>query len=426
MGTVLALDEILNAPIPWGSKGLPISAALGRVKDAAHAGWHLFDESIVFPACVLKRTAIAHNRAVMKTFLHDSGARLAPHGKTTMAPQLLDLQLQDGAWALTAATAAHVMIYRSCGVQRIFYANELVDPAGIEYVLDELSKDATFEFFCLVDSVRGAEFLHAAAARRGMTRPLQVLIEIGMPGRRCGVRSGAEAVELAHAMKRFAPYLQLVGVEAFEGVAPTDATGGAQVQALLETMVECAAAVEADSGDPGQTLISAGGSAFIQLVASEMKTRGLQSQLLLRSGCYLTNDHGMYARAQSDTALRGTINFRSALEPALEVWGHVLSRPETNLAVVGVGKRDVSHDIEPPQPVLWAARGQYRPEPFHATVTGLNDQHACLKVEESHPLSVGDLVAFGCSHPCTTFDKWKFILAVDADYNVVDLIATYF
>jgi D-serine dehydratase len=217
-----------------------------------------------------------------------------------------------------------------------------------------------------------------------------------------------------------------VGVEGFEGVVPVDESGATQVRALLRTMVECAAAIEAQSMDGAPALISVGGSAFVQMVASEIKARALQSKLLLRSGCYLTNDHGMYAQAQEEAALRGAINFHAPLQPALEVWGHVLSRPEAEVAIVGVGKRDISHDIHAPQPVQWNPRGQAAPQPFVAQVTGLNDHHAWLKVNANHPLAVGDLVGFGCSHPCTTFDKWKFILAVDDGYRVVDLIATSF
>ena len=70
-----------------------------------------------------------------------------------------------------------------------------------------------------------------------------------------------------------------------------------------------------------------------------------------------------------------------------------------------------------------AGRGLFEPG---ARVTGLNDQHAYLELPAASPLKVGDLVGFGISHPCTTFDKWQLIYVVDDDYRIVDAIRTFF
>ena len=113
---------------------------------------------------------------------------------------------------------------------------------------------------------------------------------------------------------------------------------------------------------------------------------------------------------------------------ALEVWGYVQSRPEPGLVVATLGKRDISRDIEPPKPLYWVRRGerQVRALRGDASVINLNDQHAIMRIDEAHPLAIGDLVGLGCSHPCTTFDKWKMIFIVDDDYCVIDVIATCF
>jgi D-serine dehydratase len=39
---------------------------------------------------------------------------------------------------------------------------------------------------------------------------------------------------------------------------------------------------------------------------------------------------------------------------------------------------------------------------------------------------VGDRVCLGLSHPCTTFDKWRWMPIVDEELNVVDAIVTWF
>ena len=61
-------------------------------------------------------------------------------------------------------------------------------------------------------------------------------------------------------------------------------------------------------------------------------------------------------------------------------------------------------------------------------ITGLNDQHAYLRWDGAPPLAlqVGDRVALGISHPCTTFDKWSLLMVVDEENRVVDAVKTFF
>jgi D-serine dehydratase len=56
----------------------------------------------------------------------------------------------------------------------------------------------------------------------------------------------------------------------------------------------------------------------------------------------------------------------------------------------------------------------------------INDQHAHLDVDADASFAVGDLVGFGISHPCTTYDKWRAIPIVDDDYFVTEIAATLF
>ena len=56
------------------------------------------------PIALLKRDAVAHNLAWMQRQARHWGIDLAPHGKTTMSPQLFRRQLDAGAWGITFAT----------------------------------------------------------------------------------------------------------------------------------------------------------------------------------------------------------------------------------------------------------------------------------------------------------------------------------
>jgi D-serine dehydratase len=181
----------------------------------------------------------------------------------------------------------------------------------------------------------------------------------------------------------------------------------------------------------GPVILSAGGSAYFDLVAQRLKADKADKDtiVLIRSGCTLTHDDISYAKAFARLIERSPdVKPLGRLKPAIEIWGMVQSRPEAGLAYATVGKRDIAYDVDMPVPILWARPGvdkaPYRLEGHK--VLRLNDQHAHLTLPAASPLQVGDLVGFGISHPCTTFDKWKVMLLADDDYRVTGAIRTYF
>lgn len=431
------LSEILATPVDERTKGFPGGIGAMALGEIGKQGWNLLREDVPLPAAVLRRSAMDHNSKWMRAFLQRSGAVIAPHGKTPMSPQLFDLQFQDGAWAVTLATVQQIQVARRYGVQRIVMANQLIGRQAIRYVLGELKRDPGFEFFCLVDSPESVAILAAAAKEAAIGRPLQVLLEGGMKGGRTGARDVETALKVAQAVKAASPHLALRGVEGFEGLVAGPGAAN-EARAFLEFLVAIARAVEKEGlFAPGPVLLSAGGSAFFDLVTEVFTKAGLKSptQIVTRSGCYLAHDSLSYtqhfaAMLQRDPSLT---NLGLGLVPALEVWAYVQSRPEPGKCILTMGRRDVGTDSGNPVPERWYRPGHHnRPEALPqgiknpATVVGLNDQHTHMTVDPSSPLRVGDMVGFGVSHPCTTFDKWQLIYVVDDDYNIVSAIRTYF
>lgn len=424
------LDPITSRPILLGDKGLPPDAAGSSAAECAARGYNILAGEVPLPVCVLRQTALAHNRATMREFTTRMGVKLAPHGKTTMAPQLMQEQLADGAWAITAATPAHIFAYRSVGIARILYANQLVDPVALEFVLGELARDERFEFICLVDSLATIDILTEALRARRLARPLDVLVELGIAGGRTGLRRVEDATMLARHVQATAPLLRLRGLEAFEGIVGQPSPEAIHaIDKLLQRVVETLTLLRNEGLlNVPQPVISVGGSAFFGMVAERLRSAAPAAEIVLRSGCYITNDHGMYEQAQRAEVERGQLTLTAPFQPALEVWAYVQSRPEPGLAILTLGKRDISYDIEMPIPIKWSRRGTQTVEKLDAgcRIASLNDQHARLLLPDQHPLAVGDRVGLGCSHPCTTFDKWKYIYQVDDRYTVTDLIATLF
>ncbi|GAA4984850.1 alanine racemase [Actinopolymorpha pittospori] len=418
-----------NQPMPddwqidWRCKGFPPIDLSAR--DVPSAGWRLH-EDFSTPIAAIRESALAFNLARMRDFCAERGVELAPHGKTTMSPELIRRQLDHGAWGMTAATAWQARAMTRFGVRRILVANECLDPAGLRWLGAHLRDALGTEISCFVDSVAAVTAMRDVLAGVPGAPPVPVLVEVGLVGGRCGARTAAEAVEVAAAVAA-APELELVGVAGFEGVVGGSREKGvvARVEEFLRMLRRTAQELIARGSFPADrpVILSAGGSAFFDLVV-EVLTRdrsryGVPVEVVLRSGCYLVHDHGAYQDSSPFAADRG-----SAFRPALEVWSRVLSCPEPGLALTDAGKRDMSTDGRLPLVLRRLRHGT--PAPVSATVQAVNDQHAYLRYDVPDDLRVGDLVCFGISHPCTTFDKWRAITLVDDDHRVTSVIRTSF
>ncbi len=425
----LDLDRILDERIDFRYKSFPATAST-TIRDVGKRNWNVLDGEFMFPTMVLKESALRHNVEAMAELCKRHEISLAPHGKTAMAPQLFQIQLDAGAWAVTAATMWQVRVWRAFGARRVILANELVEPASMRWVARELERDPEFDFYCLVDSVPEVSLLESTLAGTGLERRLAVLLELGLAGGRTGARTREEARAVAQAVAA-SRRLSLAGVEGFEGII-----GGAdlavdltEVDGFLTQMR--ALVVELDGAGlfdrSTEVIVTAGGSAFLDRVMEDLGTPWRLSRpvrTVLRSGCYLTHDAVHYKEV---SPFGSRLADTGPLEEALEAWGVVLSLPEPGLALLGFGKRDVPHDLELPLPRLVKRVGRdVRPLGAGASINALNDQHAYLKVPEGEELAVGDLVGCGISHPCTAFDKWRLLPVVDDDYNVLDAVLTFF
>ncbi|MDJ0921666.1 MAG: alanine racemase [Henriciella sp.] len=414
-------------PPGWHLKGIPRDVENG----GEIAGKSLLNDDLMLPAAILKTAALERNRAWMRDFLADTGIRLCPHGKTTMAPDLLHMQMKDGAWGITAATVQHVRIYRRFGINRIIMANQLVGTANIRWIIEERMVDPNFEFYCLVDSVEAATALSEAVLTAGGA-PVDVLLELGRTGGRTGRRDVESLVELADQLTALRG-ISVAGLETFEGVfqGSDGDLGGATSQ--MDTAVNALAALLKDNRLTDRPFIfSAGGTAYFDVAVQRMMAataRWPNLVPILRSGCYITHDAGIYRKLFSDMKARDdrVVTTQGGFEPALEVWAHVQSLPEPGTVIVSLGRRDVGSDSGMPRLVSWARPGGPRqPVPAGIQAAALWDQHLKFHVPEPHDFKIGDLLGWGISHPCTTFDKWKALYFVDENDVVTGLTSTYF
>lgn len=386
--------------------------------------WNLLRGDLPFPSCCIRTDIMERNSAWMAEFARLNGLDLCPHGKTTMAPDLWTLQLRDGAWGITVATLQQLEVARAAGIGRVIWANQ---PVG------RIAVDACFagkeDLHVLADSLEVVEGLAAGAARAGRAGPLKVLLEIGTPGGRTGARGPEAAMAVAQAIAA-APGLVLAGVEAFEGLLADAGAVDAFLDRLGQTARDCASA-GLFGGE--EVLLTAGGTAFFDRIGPRLAAAGdlgRPVRRVLRSGCYLTHDSLGYAAAYRRMRQEASLAFPPGdLEAAMFVWTQVQSVPEPGRAILTGGKRDIGTDAGNPPPLLIFRPGRDAAPraagPF-LKVVATNDQHAHLTMPRDDRLRVGDLVALGLGHPCTTFDKWQVVMLADAEWRVTGAVRTWF
>jgi D-serine dehydratase len=410
----------------------PLNKGLGALAEAtggeaiAALGWNLLHEDLSLPTAVLYEEKLQHNLRWMQQFIEAYGMRLAPHGKTTMAPKLFDMQVKGGAWGIALATAHQTLVAHAHGVRRVLMANQLIGKENMA-IVSGLLRDPGFEYFCLVDSAEQVEQLSLFFSQSGQR--LHVLLEVGVNGGRAGVRDEQQLQALLDALSRWRETIVLAGVEMYEGVLSDEES----IRAFLQRAVDVNRRI-LENGQFGRTpaLLTGAGSAWYDVVAEVFSSGdfGDAVEIVLRPGCYLTHDVGAYREAQAMILERNPVarRMKSGLLPALQIWAYVQSIPEAEKAIVGMGKRDAAFDAGLPVPALHFRPGTAGPNaaPRNWEVTKMMDQHAFLRIAPGDDLHVGDMIAFDIAHPCLTFDKWRAIPVVNAQYQVVDVVQTFF
>ncbi|GAB0101574.1 hypothetical protein JMUB6875_05380 [Nocardia sp. JMUB6875] len=422
-------------------KSLPPAAWGLTVREYLATAPHLDD--LQTPVLTMDRSALDTNRAVMADWARAAGVRLAPHGKTTMSPQLWQEQLDAGSWAITLATGWQVQVGRSLGLTRILLANALLDPIALRWAAAEIARDPNFELYSWVDGVDSVHEMerHLESAPDGVK--LNVIVELGGPHGRTGARGLAAAHEVADAVDK-SPRLRLAGVGGYEGALAHDRTPEAlaAVRHYLDQVAilhqELAAAGRYDEfieqpdtaqsatagaglresvfgghGGPGTGGLSeaavgaVGGSAAGSASSRDVSQRGGRAAIVTAGGSAypdlvverlagLADEEGAHGVPTAVVLRSGAYlvhddGFYSGISPlaaghaerplrsAMHGWARSVSRPEAELALLDAGKRDFPFDEGLPVPQLVAGPASTA-LPDGAHVSALNDQHTFLRL----------------------------------------------
>ncbi|MBC7463946.1 MAG: alanine racemase [Actinobacteria bacterium] len=416
------ISALRNEVISSRYKGLPIASHGKTVAEFLNSKPTLFGSDFQFPIGVIRESALRHNISRMEQYCKEAGVVHSPHVKTTMSPEIAKMQMEAGSWSVTLANYFQANVFLDFGFSRVIIANEVLEPTAIRAIAERNNRPGNQIVF-YVDSLAGLGKIQAAISE--MENPkLHLLIEIGNPGERAGLRDLADVAPLAKAISEDSR-LNLLGVSGFEGILhASDRTesGSKEVREFCRKVV-AGAVLARPFVSHEKIILSAGGTSFFDMVLEEFAKYDGESLIVLRSGGYVSHDHGGYElfypfqHESVDTKLI----------PAIEIWSQVISQPESHLSILNVGKRDLGTDVANPTPIKKRPVGAGNSvEPFAAEVNRLNDQHSYLFLKDPKDLGLTDLVGLGISHPCTTFDKWRYMLLVNDEYEVVDLLHTFF
>jgi D-serine dehydratase len=233
------------------------------------------------------------------------------------------------------------------------------------------------------------------------------------------------------------------GVECYEGLVAKDTYDETmkEVDRLLALTVDVfmhANSKGAFAKRP-EVILTAGGSAYFDRVVHHFKrvNNVPGTRIVLRGGSSLTYDHGFYMTHLANMDRRkgfatddGTVSALKSFKPALEMFAGVVSLQDKGIAVMNMGIRDLPYDLGYPTPLRQYRDGKRLsgldgPAPKWA-ITKSNDQHCYMSYPADAGIKVGDVFAFGISHPCTAFDKWKVLYRVDDEFNVTGALKTFF
>ena len=332
-------------------KGFPSTVKSLTLNEIGLQRWSLLKGDLPLPVATLKNSILENNSQWMRLFTERYGARIAPHGKTSMSPQLFQRQMDDGAWAITVANVHQLRLCRKWKIKRVLMANQVTGLQNLRELTKELDSDPKFDFYLLVDSVENVKQLASAAKEQGLKNPIQVLVELGFTGGRTGCRTLKSAIEVARTVKSLIPQVRLRGVEGYEALLRNRPNPEKRIREFLLEIKELVNLCALENlFAKGPVIVSAGGSDFFDLVLQELANPSTKREVVcvIRSGCYLTHDSLNYHRFFERIRIRTpeVDDFKPALLPALQIWGVIQSIPEPELCIVNIGKRDISYDID--------------------------------------------------------------------------------
>jgi D-serine deaminase-like pyridoxal phosphate-dependent protein len=219
--------------------------------------------------------------------------------------------------------------------------------------------------------------ISAAAAAARVEIGLLVEVDIGM--KRCGVRPGAPALELAR-LAASLPGVKFMGLQGYEGHVVDLRDLGERTEktrAALQLLADTRRLIE-QAGLPVK-IVSGGGTGTYTITGDFPGVDEVQA------GSYACMDW-WYS------------DIRPEFKQALSILATVISRPAAGVAIIDVGRKGVGAEFGPPR---------VKNLPGAGIASFGSEEHTAIALPPEASLRVGDRLEIIPSHGCTTANLYR-------------------
>lgn len=334
------------------------------------------------PALVIDSKVLVENIKDMSEFARINGVKLRPHIKSHKMSYIGNLQREYGAKGITVAKLGEAETMAQKGIDDIFIAYQLIGEEKLQRFFNLTDKA---KLRVAVDSMYGAMELSRRAQQRKISVDIMVEIDTGL--RRCGLVPGKDAEKLIYEIHKL-PFLNFKGIFTHAGNSyGCDSIGCVEAIGKHEGEVMVALAESLKSIGIMCHEISVGSTPTAKFSGA---VKGVTE---IRPGNYVFND-----------AIQVGLGIAKEYNCSLRVYARVISRPESNRAIIDAGSKVLALDkgahgnsIVQGHGVVVSHRG--------ATVSRLSEEHGILDLTGcDKEMSIGDLVEIIPNHACTVIN----------------------
>lgn len=350
------------------------------------------------------------NAIRVASYAREHGLRVRPHIKTHKDPDVARLQIEAGAIGVTAATPREAEVMAEV-TRDILVAYPPVDPGRIERLV---SLPREVELKVALDSVDAVKRLGPAAALKNRT--VGILVEVDLGGRRTGVGSTKELLEVALACEE-TPGTSFLGLLVHPGNLR---------QTILDPGSEPAWAGDSANERIEKALVEMDGR--LHVYKSELEKLGLECKVVSGGNTpTLFSSHlmssltevrpGTYIYSDRDVASQGVLTWADC---AYSVLATVVSTAVKGQAVVDAGTKAIGK--EPLVGLDGYGALLDRPE---VTIRSMSEEHGILDLSRTdwRP-EIGDRVRIVPNHVCVSVHlQDRIAFAVTGDLTVRSVAA---
>lgn len=171
--------------------------------------------SLDTPSMIVDLDLMEANIAKLFKQLLPTGVNVRPHSKTTKSAVLAQKLVDAGAKGGCVAKISEAEVMCAKGFTDILITCEIIGPVKVARLVELFREHRSIRI--VVDCEQGARAINEAIERSGIGEAITTLIDLDVGLHRTGVQPGEPSLSLARFMRSHCKWLNLIGVQGYEG-----------------------------------------------------------------------------------------------------------------------------------------------------------------------------------------------------------------